>query len=145
MTFTKVAWVVWGVFILYWAVSARLSPSPAERREALSARLVYLSLLVVGIALLVFDPPFYGPLLWRFIPDEIGANLIGLAILLEVVPSSVEFELRGGSSSPERELSRYGRPGKSNWRNPCHRPTSGPALRSDAADLAVSFTSFLLS
>ncbi len=79
-------------------------------------------------------------------PLDMGAwDIAGPDSSTEVVPSSVEFELRGGSSSPERELSRYGRPGKSNWRNPCHRPTSGPALRSDAADLAVSFTSFLLS
>jgi hypothetical protein len=28
----------------------------------------------------------------------------------EVGPSSVEFELRGGSSSPRREMSRFGRP-----------------------------------
>jgi len=28
----------------------------------------------------------------------------------EVVPSSVEFELRGGSSSPRREVSRFGGP-----------------------------------
>jgi len=28
----------------------------------------------------------------------------------EVGPSSVEFELRGGSSSPEREVSRFGGP-----------------------------------
>jgi len=82
MTFTEVACVVWVVFILYWAVSARRSPSPTERREALSSRLVYLSLLGVGISLLAFDPPFYGPLLWRFIPEELGASLIGLAILL---------------------------------------------------------------
>jgi protein-S-isoprenylcysteine O-methyltransferase Ste14 len=82
MTFTEVAWIVWVLFILYWAVAARSSPSSAERREALSSRLAYLLLLGVSISLLVFAPPFYGPLLSRFVPDGVGAGLTGLAILM---------------------------------------------------------------
>ena len=82
MTTTEVAGVVWVVFILYWAVSARRGPSRTERREPLSSRLLYLSLLGVGVSLLAFDPVFYGPLLWHFIPEETGASLIGLALLL---------------------------------------------------------------
>jgi protein-S-isoprenylcysteine O-methyltransferase Ste14 len=73
---------LWAAFICYWAVSARRTRSAAERREALPSRLAYLALLVVGIALLVFDPPIYGPLLGRFVPDSTGTSLIGLGLLL---------------------------------------------------------------
>jgi protein-S-isoprenylcysteine O-methyltransferase Ste14 len=78
----EVVVAVWAAFILYWAVSARRTRSAAERREALPSRLAYLALLGVGIALLAFDPPIYGPLLGRFIPNNAGTSLIGLALLL---------------------------------------------------------------
>jgi protein-S-isoprenylcysteine O-methyltransferase Ste14 len=80
--FTALVVALWAAFILYWAVSARRTRSAPERREALPSRLAYLALLGGGIALLVFDPPIYGPLLGRFIPDNTGTSLIGLALLL---------------------------------------------------------------
>ncbi len=71
---------LWGAFFAYWFFSSLVNKSASERKEPLASRLLYLALLGLGIALIAFDPLFLGPLLWRFYPASLIAEIIGLLI-----------------------------------------------------------------
>jgi protein-S-isoprenylcysteine O-methyltransferase Ste14 len=82
MTFSKVAYLLWGIFFLFWVISALRIGSHAERRESLSSRLLYLGLVGIAISLIVFDPLIYGPLLRRIVPEGAAPALAGLVVLI---------------------------------------------------------------
>jgi protein-S-isoprenylcysteine O-methyltransferase Ste14 len=82
MIFHRTVYIIWGIFFLFWVISALQTRSHAERRESIFSRWLYLSLLGIAIALIVFDPAIYGPLLWRILPEEITLTVTGLVILI---------------------------------------------------------------
>jgi protein-S-isoprenylcysteine O-methyltransferase Ste14 len=81
-SFNKVVYLIWGVFLSYWFLSTLRKKSIIEKRESLFSRLLYLTLVGLAVALIVFDPLVYGPLLWRIFPEGVGVDLIGVAILI---------------------------------------------------------------
>jgi hypothetical protein len=82
MTCSYLVCVIWGVFFLFWAVSALHNAPQIEHRESFSSRMLYLGLIGVAICLIAFDPLIHGPLLWRFLPRSAVSNLMGLVVLL---------------------------------------------------------------
>ncbi len=82
LTFTKVVYLIWGLFFAYWFLSSFRNKSKTNRRESLSSRLLYLTLIGLAVSLIVFDPLIYGPLLWRIFPEGIVVDSIGLAALI---------------------------------------------------------------
>ncbi len=82
LTFTKVVYLIWGLFFAYWLLSSFHNKSKTNRRESLSSRLLYLTLIGLAVSLIVFDPLIYGPLLWRIFPEGMVVDSIGLATLI---------------------------------------------------------------
>ncbi len=82
LSLTKAAFVFWGIFFAYWFIAAPRSASAITQREPLPSRLLFLLILGLAVSLIVFDPLVYGPLLWRFLPQALAIELVGLVILL---------------------------------------------------------------
>lgn len=101
-TFTKFIYVSWGAFFLYWVIAACLDSGPRERRESILSRLQYLSLIGVAIGLIVFDPLIFGPLLWRFLPESLGAYTSGTVIVILGLGFAVWARLHLGQSWSSR-------------------------------------------
>lgn len=81
-TFNKVVYLIWGIFFAYWFFSSFRRESKVEQQEPLSSRLFYLTLIGLAISQIVFDPLFYGPLLWRILPEGIMIDLVGVTLLI---------------------------------------------------------------
>ncbi len=79
---SRLAYLLWGIFFLYWFLSAFRTKSRIERRESLSSRLSYAVILGLAVSLIAFDPFFYGPLLQRILPATFIVDLIGMALLI---------------------------------------------------------------
>ncbi len=82
LTFSKVAYLLWGIFFAFWFLYGARGKSRIEQRESLASRMSYLAILGLAISLIVFDPLVYGPLLWRVLPQTIVVDLIGMALLM---------------------------------------------------------------
>ena len=61
MIFHRIVYIIWGIFVLFWVISAMQNSSHGEPRESIFSRLLYLSLLEIAISLIVFDPAIDGP------------------------------------------------------------------------------------
>ncbi len=81
-TFSKIAFLLWGIFFSYWFLSSLGRRSKIEYRESLASRASYFIILGLGISLIVFDPLFYGALLWRILPQGLIVDLAGLALVI---------------------------------------------------------------
>ncbi len=82
LTFSKVAYLLWGIFFAFWFLYGARSKSRIEQRESLASRLSYLTILGLAIALIAFDPLIFGPLLWRVLPQAMAVYLLGMALLI---------------------------------------------------------------
>ncbi len=100
--FTKVIYLGWGIFFLYWIISAWRSSEPRQRSETILSRLVFLLLLGIAIGLITFDPLFLGPLLWRFVPESLGIYLSGTAIMVTGLFFAIWARLHLGRSWSSR-------------------------------------------
>ena len=80
-SFSLVIIVGWGTFCVYWLISALRTRSQTERQQSCLFLRLYLILLVLGYLLLISHPAAFGPLLRRFLPDNIGVKLIGIIIM----------------------------------------------------------------
>ncbi len=100
--FTKVIYASWGIFFLYWAISALRSAGPSQRSEPILSRLYFLFLLGIAIGLICFDPLILGPLLWRFLPESLPVYLAGSAVMLFGLGFAVWARLHLGRSWSSR-------------------------------------------
>ncbi len=100
--FTKVIYLGWGMFFLYWVISAWHNSETRQRSETTLSRLVFLLLLGIAIGLIAFDPLFLGPLLWRFLPESLGIYLAGTAIMITGLGFAVWARLHLGRSWSSR-------------------------------------------
>lgn len=73
--------VGWGVFWAYWLISARRTSSQTKRQEPSLSGWLHWILQVLGYWMLLSNWRGFGPLLWRFLPDNIEVRLIGIVIL----------------------------------------------------------------
>ncbi len=95
-TFHKLLYLIWGIFFGYWFLASLRNKSSAERREPLLSRLLYLALLGLAIALIIFDPLIFGPLLWRIFPAGVAIDSIGFVIILSGLGFAVWARLHLG-------------------------------------------------
>ncbi len=81
-TFHKMLYLIWGIFFAFWFLASLFTRSKVDQKESLISRLLYLALLGVAIALIVFDPLVLGPLLLRIFPEGVIADSIGFVIII---------------------------------------------------------------
>jgi protein-S-isoprenylcysteine O-methyltransferase Ste14 len=79
-TFQVITIIAWGVFWIYWFISALRYYSPVQRQESPILRLLYWILLILGLGILISDPLAFDPLLRRFLPDGVTVKLTGVII-----------------------------------------------------------------
>jgi protein-S-isoprenylcysteine O-methyltransferase Ste14 len=74
------AYSVWGIFFLFWIITAMQNRQRAQESEPFFSRLPNIILYGIAITLLIFDLSFFAPFVWRIVPDGWGISLTGLAI-----------------------------------------------------------------
>lgn len=72
-----VVYIAWGIFWVYWFISALRTRSQTVRQQSSLSRWLHWILMILGYWVLFSDPA----LLWRFLPDNIVVKLIGILIL----------------------------------------------------------------
>lgn len=89
MSAYSVVVVLWGIFWAYWFISALLTRSQIKRRQSSIYRWLDWVLMILGFWILLSHAVTFSPLLWKFLPDNIGVKLIGIVILF----SSLSFAI----------------------------------------------------
>ncbi|MBN2086457.1 MAG: isoprenylcysteine carboxylmethyltransferase family protein [Anaerolineales bacterium] len=79
MIYSTAVCVAWGVFFLFWILSALRNRQSVRHREPFSSRFVNIFLYSITAALLIYDWRIAAPLSSRFIPDHWMISLAGLA------------------------------------------------------------------
>jgi hypothetical protein len=88
--FNLVVYFLWGIFWIYWLISALQISVPTRLRENSLIRWVYWILLVAEFGILISNPVTLGPLSWHFIPNYLGIKVMGIIVLFLGLSFSVQ-------------------------------------------------------